>query len=84
MSVSKMFIPKDDQALPDNYTITIDYIDGKSETIECVYHILKDQFLEVRGVDDMYRWIITTNIKKVSFDLQFTKIVEIKSKEKKI
>lgn len=36
------FIPKDDQALPDSYTITIHYLNGKTDKLELASHTTRD------------------------------------------
>ena len=41
----KSFIPKDDQALPDSYTVKIQYVTGKEETIEVASHRLIEQVI---------------------------------------
>jgi len=41
----KNFIPKDNQELPDSYTIKISYVTGKEETIEVASHRLIEQIV---------------------------------------
>lgn len=41
----KTYIPKDDQRLPDNYTIKVFYVTGKVEELNLVFHKLIDTTL---------------------------------------
>lgn len=36
------FIPKDDQDLPDSYTITVYYLNGKTDKLELASHTTRD------------------------------------------
>ena len=82
----KPFIPKDHKDLPDFYTITVYYNDGKSEQIEAVHHgytNMKDLGilrLEILTHSDTWEVISVDYIRKLSFDLAYTKLLDIARK----
>jgi hypothetical protein len=39
------FLPKDDQALPDNYGMKILYVNGKTDDLELASHVTKDKII---------------------------------------
>lgn len=78
MSV-RPFLPKDDQALPDAYSMEIQFIDGRSETFELASHMYKDGQFEFVTFDDEWHWIPTQNVKLIKFDKRFSKIVALKN-----
>lgn len=41
--MAKAFIPKDNQNLPDSYTIEVLYVTGKTDKIEVAHHSLLDK-----------------------------------------
>jgi hypothetical protein len=79
----RAFIPKDDQELPDQYGLTIHYIDGKSEVFEVASHALSDQSIEFVTFEDVWNRVPMTSIKRIEFDKRFSKIVAIKQEKDK-
>lgn len=80
--MNKTFVPKDNQELPDNYDITIEYVTGKTVTIEVATHnVLQGTRLEWVTKDDLWGFVILENVLSVSFDKRFSKIVAIREKE---
>lgn len=84
MQTIKPFIPKDIEALPDAYTITIHYVDSKSETFEIAHHVLGEKVFEfVTHSDDRWSWVQMTSVKRIEFDKRFSQIVALKVKNEK-
>lgn len=82
--MNPVFIPKEIQNLPDAYSMTIAFIDGKTETFEIASHKLGEKLLEiVTHEDELWHWIPLTNVKRISFDKRFSNIVEAKVKASK-
>jgi len=81
----KTFIPKDNHELPDYYVITVYYYDGKKEEIEVVSQ-QKIQpninMLECFTKEDKVIWIPLSSVKKIEFDKNFTKVLELNAKYK--
>lgn len=84
---NKTFLPKEDQSLPDNYSVSIFYISGKHEVIELASHNLNKEcgLLELWTKDDICSWVVMANIQRIEFDKNFSKMVAIKQKmDKKV
>jgi hypothetical protein len=75
------YIPKLDERVPDFYTITIHYHDGKKEDFEVVSHIVKNELFEVVTKEDRWNLWPITSIKKIEFDKEFSKIMAIKQEQ---
>lgn len=84
MQNRQIFIPKDHPELPDCYGLIVEYIDGRSETIEIVSHSINGTAEHQKNLvsftthDDEFGWIPLYNVKKVKLDKRWTKILEIK------
>jgi hypothetical protein len=78
----KPFIPKDNQELPDWYGCTITLVTGKKIELELASHRLGEKLFEVATKEDEWKWFPIENILQVEFDKRFSKIVDIKNKEK--
>jgi hypothetical protein len=79
----KFFINKDNQELPDSYTITIEFVTGKKKEYNVASHLfVKEPLhgLELKLFEDIIVVIPVTNIVEISFDKNFNKIMEIKKK----
>lgn len=72
------FIPKDDQKLPDWYSMTVKFIDGTSDTFKVAAHKLGDKVFEFVTFEDEWHWVPLQCVKILSFDKSFSKIVAIK------
>lgn len=110
MNAPAIFVPKEDSKLPDSYTLTVHYLDGRpSESFECASHkliehskvpvaeggfpdpetggryvleVLPVNLLELTLKTDTYELIPMSGVKRVSFDSNWTKIIEINKKMK--
>lgn len=78
----KTFIPKDDRELPDSYGATIFYIDGRSEEFRIANHNLSEDklFFEFATDEDEWNWIEMSNVKRIKWDKDFSKMIAIKHK----
>ena len=77
----KPFIPKQDQKLPDNYSVKIVYITGKEEIFELASHRLNSGLFEFETKDDLWNWVPISNVIRIEFDNRFSKIMPIKERE---
>ncbi len=82
--VSPVLLQKDHSDLPDHYGIKFWYITGGEETFEVANHfpITKDYF-EFWSKDNKLNLIPLSSIKRLEFDKEFSKIVEIDNQIKK-
>jgi len=79
--MTKTFIPKEDQDLPDSFKIIITYVTGKTDEFDVVSTLPpKNGILELWTTDDECRYIIVENICKIEFDKEFSKVVAINKK----
>lgn len=78
--MNKVMLPKDDQALPDQYKMKITYVTGKAVEYEAASHALNDGMLSLWTKDDLHHWIVMQNVMYVDFDKDFTKMMEVKAK----
>jgi len=77
----KLFIPKQNQDIPDWYSFKIYYLDGKSDDFEGIVRINdNNRMLDIVTKDDIWHWIPLDAIKRIEFDKQFSKLVEITTK----
>lgn len=76
------FIPKEMQELPDNYGMTIYYVNGKKDDFELAqHHLNKEQgMVEFVTKDDLWNWVPLSSIQRVEFDKRMSKIVAYKEK----
>jgi hypothetical protein len=88
----KPFIPKQDDRLPDFFTVTINYLTGRKETLEvvsCNYYnrivddmgnITSDNFdcYEIWTKDDLMKIVPKASIESIDYDKNWSKIVAIK------
>lgn len=78
-----VFIPKQNQVLPDAYGITIAYVNGQKEAFEAASHNLnKDtNVFEFTTKDDLWSWVPLSSVQRLEFDKRFSKIIAEKEKE---
>jgi hypothetical protein len=78
-----VFIPKQNQALPDAYGVIILYVNGQKEVFEVASHNLnKDTHtFEFVTKDDIWNWIPLSSVQHIEFDKRFSKIIDLKEKE---
>jgi hypothetical protein len=77
----KTFLPKQNQALPDNYGVKIIYVTGLTETFELSSHRLQNGLFEFEIKDDLWNWVPVENVLRIEFDKRFSQIMAIKEKE---
>lgn len=77
--MSKVFLPKDDQRIPDFYGVKIEYITGQTKEFKVASHsfINSMRAIEIVTFDNEYVVVPMDNV-VLYFDKDFTKIVEIK------
>lgn len=77
----KPWIKKDSDKLPDKYGITVYFVDGTSESFDVASHkFLQNRTLELVLFEDLFEIVILDNVKRVSFDRAFSKIVAERAK----
>lgn len=79
---TKAFIPKQDQALPDNYGMTIYYVTGKQEVFALASHYYNKEtnVIEFWTSEDIHNWVPMSNVLRVEFDKNFSKMIAVKEK----
>lgn len=82
--MSKVFLPKDDQKLPDFYKIKIEYITGQTKEFKVASHsfINSMRAIEILTFDNECVVVPMDNV-VLYFDKDFTKIMEIKEELEK-
>lgn len=77
--MSKVFLPKDDQRMPDFYGVKIEYITGQTKEFKVASHSFINSLraIELITFDNEYVVVPMDNV-VLYFDKDFTKIVEIK------
>lgn len=80
-----ILLNKEHPDLPDYYKIDVHYFTGPVETFEIVSHaILKEiKTIEIITKDDCFILIPLSTIKKICFDKNWNKIVEIRNEIKR-
>lgn len=80
--MSKPFIKKDDQRIPDFYGITVEFITGQTKEFKIVNHVYMNELraIELLTFDNEYVVLPLDNV-VISFDKAFTKLIELR-KEK--
>ena len=75
-----VYIQKENDKLPDFYTVDITFINNKTERYEVVSHLYVKEFnfFEITTHDDLHKVFILSNIFKIEFDKSFTNIVQLK------
>lgn len=79
-----ILMSKEHPDLPDFYKIEVHYFQGSKEEFEVVSHsIMKEtKVLELVTKDDLWNLIPLSTVKRISFDRNFSKIVELKKSKK--
>jgi hypothetical protein len=81
----KLFIKKDNNNLPDFYVLNIEFITGKKEEIKIVSHKFvgnNQDKVELITVEDEFILLPFSNIVSIKFDKNFSKIVELREKQR--
>lgn len=74
------FIPKEDDKLPENYGLTVSFLDGKTDEFEVASHRLGEKVFEFVTKEDVWNWVPLTAVKRIEFDKRFSQIIAIKEK----
>ena len=76
------FIKKEHPEIPDAYAVKIFYLDGKMEEFNVAQHraLTEISMLELVSNDDVWFLVPFSSIKKIEFDKNFSKIMDIKQK----
>mgnify|MGYP003528193523 CR=1 FL=1 len=79
-----ILLNKENPDLPDFYKIEVHYYQGSKDEFEAVSHsLLKEtRTLELVTKDDLWHLIPLATVKRISFDRNFSKIVELKKSKK--
>jgi hypothetical protein len=82
MNSVKPFIKKDDQALPDHFGVTIEFVTGKKEEFEVAerYFVTETKVFEILTGDNEWLNFPLANILSIRFDKRFSKVVDIRRK----
>jgi hypothetical protein len=78
----KSFLRKESNDIPEFYGLTIHYIMGKSEEFEIAQHriITESQLLEICTKDDKWHLVGLSNVRRLEFDGNFSKVVAEKER----
>jgi hypothetical protein len=81
--MNPVFIKKEISEMPDFYIVKLSFLDGTSEEIKAVSHFINKEFniLDLRTFDDLMNIYPLSGIKSIKLDSNFTKIIELKSKQ---
>lgn len=71
------FLKKDDQRLPDYFGIKIYYVTGDVEEYEVASRSIRGSELEFVTKDDEWHLVNMANVKRLSYDKRFSKMVAI-------
>ena len=79
------FLRKSDPELPDNYTVTVKFHDGKEDVYTIVSHgfMIGGGYLEIMTTDERCIVFPATAYRSASFDKNWTKVVECKKRDEK-
>ena len=79
----KIFIPKDDQRLPDFFTVVVNYLTGRKETIEVasLKYITDMECYEIWTRENMMKVIYKGSLESLDYDKNWSKIVELKDEK---
>ena len=80
--MSKVFLPKDDQRIPDFYGVKIEYITGQTKEFKVASHSFINSLraIELITFDNEYVVVPMDNV-TIYFDKEFTKVVELKKEQ---
>ena len=75
-------LPKEDQALPDFFTLTVNYLTGRKEIIDVAnfQYIEAIEMYEIWTKDNLMKVIPRNAIESIDYDKNWSKIIEIKAK----
>ena len=76
---TRPFIPQKDERMPDFYTMTVHYVDGKKEEFKLAGHqVTQFEMLDFVTTDDIVQWIPLTSVKRIEFDKNFSTMMALK------
>ena len=76
--MNKVFIPKQDNQLPDFYGIKITFITGKYVEHQVASHSRNDHVFGLVTHEDLFYDYPMTNIISIEYDKNFSKVVKIR------
>jgi len=80
--MTKTFIPKEDQRLPDSFKVVVSFVTGESEEIEVASTFApRNGIIEVWTKEDTCKYLVVENVTKLEFDKNFSKIVAIRKEQ---
>lgn len=70
------------QDVPDHYGVEVTFINGEKQTMEVVAHTVLNGsgILSIQCKEDLFVWVPVSNVLKIQYDKNFTKILEAKNK----
>lgn len=82
--MTKVFLPKEDQALPDYIGLKIHYVTGTMEEFKVAsYQPVVNGVFEFWTEDDLCHWVMVENVKHFEWDKNFSKMVAIRNELKR-
>lgn len=79
--MNPVLLEKEHKDIPDHYNVHIWYITGGDEIFKVANHFpIKNEFFEFWSKDNKLNVIPLSSIKRIEFDTNFSKLVEIKEK----
>jgi len=79
--MNTILLPKEHNEIPDYYGIRIDHIDGKVSEYQGSHSmVLNGAAIQICTFEDEWVLIPMANIRKVSFDKNFSKLIAVKEK----
>ena len=78
------FLSKEDPEIPDSYSVSFLYVNGKKEDFELAQHQLNPSLgvMEFVTSEDLWNWVPLSSLQRLTFDKRFSKLMEIKTKSK--
>jgi hypothetical protein len=76
--MNNIFIPKEDDRIPDSWGITIIYYDKTEERFEIVSHNMSNGVFSFWTKTDEHKWRMQDKIKSIDFDKNFSQYIAAK------
>lgn len=80
------FVPKQDQDIPDSYSMIVHFNDGKKCEFDVASHrlVMESRMIEFVTKDDQWNWVPLIAVHRIEFDKRFSKIIAINNKRKAV
>lgn len=81
---NKPYLPKENQKIPDFYTITVEYYDKSKREHAIIFHELVQgaKIIDIFTTDEEYKWLPLEGAKEVTFCKSFTTIKRLEAEKK--